>query len=84
MLNRATQPGTTARTAGMRTPRPPDPMQQYVTAAMKDDERRAHNIASTQALAAVPVTGPEATLALLGRLGWAKPQQYRGQIQTAC
>jgi hypothetical protein len=67
MLNRATLPGTTARTAGMRAPRPPDPMQQYVTAAMKDDERRAHNIASAQALAAVPVTGPEATL--LGRLG---------------
>ena len=67
MLNRTTQPGTTARTAGMRAPRPPDPMQQYVTAAMKDDERRAHNIASAQALAAVPVTGPEATL--LGRLG---------------
>jgi hypothetical protein len=59
MLNRATQPGTTARTAGMRAPRPPDPMQQYVTAAIKDDERRAHNIASAQALAAVPVTGPE-------------------------
>ena len=67
MLNRATQLGTTARTAGMRTPRPPDPMQQYVTAAIKDDERRAHNIATAQALAAVPVTGPEATL--LGRLG---------------
>jgi len=68
MLNRATQPGTTTRTAGMRAPRPPDPMQQYVTAAIKDDERRAHNIASAQALAAVPVTGPEATF-LLGRLG---------------
>ena len=42
-------------------------MQQYVTAIMKDDERRAQRIASTQALAAVPVAGPEATL--LGRLG---------------
>ena len=67
MLNRATLPGTTARTAGMRAPRPPDPMQQYVTAAMKDGERKAHNIANAQALAAVPVTGSEATL--LGRLG---------------